>query len=39
MKKRLLTILLAVSVISTLTIAGCSGGNGEEKRGDQRNRR
>ena len=31
MKKRLLTILLAVSVISTLTIAGCSGGNGEEK--------
>lgn len=30
MKKRLLTILLAVSVISTLTIAGCSGGNGEE---------
>lgn len=31
MRKRLLTILLAVSVISTLTIAGCSGGNGEEK--------
>lgn len=31
MKKRLLTILLAVSVISTLTIAGCSGRNGEEK--------
>lgn len=31
MKKRLLTILLAVSVISTLTISGCSGGNGEEK--------
>ena len=31
MRKRLLTILLAVSVISTLTIAVCSGGNGEEK--------
>ena len=31
MRKRLLTILLAVSVIGTLTIAGCSGGNGEEK--------